>query len=180
MRFAHAPLVLFLCAFVSLTGCTRSPPANAATIQSERAAEVEPQHFGRIEPMRAATIKSQSGGPTSATLLVCSPEGEVQFGVVPHGGRKDGVFSLTNPTAAAIEVAEIKISCECLKITLPSRTIEPGETVWGTIVLDLAPEPESTGKLGIEVEGFAEGGETAFAFTVLVEIPESEPIAGND
>jgi Protein of unknown function (DUF1573) len=108
--------------------------------------------------------------PTKPQGVIDVLESPLNLGEVPVGGQKQGKFSLTNRSAAPVEVAEIETSCDCLTIDLANRVLSPGQRVVGRALLDLHKEPGFTGKLSIDVTGKGQSGQGVFTLAVKVAV----------
>lgn len=94
----------------------------------------------------------------------------MDLGQTSPGGRKSHIFRLTNQSAVHVEVDEITSGCECLRIDLPERRLEPGQQVEGSIELDLRKDPQFLGNLAINVKGRDKNGEAVFEMEIRVPV----------
>jgi hypothetical protein len=89
-------------------------------------------------------------------------ERELDFGVIPKGGRGETDFSLFNSTDHFIEVTSVTTSCDCLSVSLGSSCISPGQKIQGKARIDLRND-DFKGALRIEILGQSKDREvTAF------------------
>jgi hypothetical protein len=73
----------------------------------------------------------------------------IDLGVIDRGGASAGVVRVTNRGRAAVRVTSASASCPCLTVAGLPAVIRPDETIPLTVRLDLAREPEFTGRLGV-------------------------------
>jgi hypothetical protein len=88
---------------------------------------------------------------------------------VPRGTSREIAFSLHNPGAKPVEVAEVVTSCECLEVILQRTVFHPGEEVPATARVDFARDPKFRGGLLLEARGLAASGDVA-AFLILLDV----------
>jgi len=99
---------------------------------------------------------------------------EVNLGFVAPGGQAHHVLTLWNPRRRVVDVAEVRTSCDCLRINLARRAVGPSERVAALVQLDLALEPEFCGGLDMTVDGFDRAGARVFHLPVIVCV---DPVA---
>ena len=66
----------------------------------------------------------------------------VDFGSLEEQDQVGGSFKIVNGTARVIEIVNSRLSCGCSKLSLPKRTLEPGE------VIDARLEADVSGRFG--------------------------------
>jgi hypothetical protein len=123
-----------------------------------------------VDAAKAASRVTERSRSVPA-LLVATPS-RIDVGEVPGGGRKQAVFSLTNPGTQAVELSRIETSCPCLTVDMP-HYLAPAEQVSAGATLDLRDEPDFTGEMAIEITGWTRAGEQAFAVVVEVKVPHN-------
>jgi hypothetical protein len=108
--------------------------------------------------------------PKTHLLLDASPS-RIDLGEVAPGGQKRATFSLTktNSRNQIIDLVRIDSSCPCLAVDVPPR-IAPGEQVVSCAKLDLRGDPDFTGEVAIEIQGWTTAGEQAFLVVVDVRV----------
>jgi hypothetical protein len=107
---------------------------------------------------------------TPPTLLTSLPP-ELDFGQISPGGRSELPFTLRNPGSVPVPVTEIRTSCDCFRVALKQDTIEPGDEVNATAVVDFSSEPGFRGKLLLQAKGLFEPGQPpAFVVQAAVEV----------
>jgi hypothetical protein len=77
----------------------------------------------------------------------------LDFGTVKPGGRSERAFSVHNPGATTVTVADIRTSCECFQIRLRQKVVGPGETVPATAVVDFSKDAQFVGRLRLRADG---------------------------
>ena len=102
--------------------------------------------------------------------LVRSPAGPIQFGSISRGGTADRVIWLTNPADAKVDIAEIRTTCECLRVLLPCRSIGPDEKVAATLRCDFRSDPDYAGILAMNADAVTRDGTVAFDVKVNIEV----------
>jgi hypothetical protein len=104
---------------------------------------------------RQPTSSHDAGSPAdvAATPIVVTPI-ELDFGMVAKGSRHEQTVWLRNNTSQMLEIALTKSSCDCFHLKLETDVLEPGEKTQGLAVLDFSAEPQFTGRLGLDLQGF--------------------------
>jgi hypothetical protein len=92
---------------------------------------------------------------------------------VPQAGRHEINFWLSNLGQIAVEVAEVRTSCDCFEITLEQKVVPPGGKVAGRAKVDFAQDPQFAGSLRLEGQGTTKGQKLAFAIYADVEVKRS-------
>ena len=121
---------------------------------------------------RAGTLSAAEGRDGRSSLPLIPSEADLNLGKVAPAGQKSRTIWLTNRSASSVEIVEIETSCDCLKVDLLERTLDPGQKVEGRLGLDLRKEPQSMGNLCIIVRGIGKTGETVFAMEVHVAVKD--------
>jgi hypothetical protein len=78
-------------------------------------------------------------------------------------------FSLHNPRTTAVEVAEVRTSCDCFRVDLPTDIIEPGQKVQATARIDLSDDPKFAGRLVLDATARAKD-QKAIAFVIYADV----------
>jgi hypothetical protein len=120
-----------------------------------------------------SSASAGSGGDTSSNpfrvVLFGPPSPSRDLGVVPPGARVEVPFVLVNEGTAAVTLGGVTTSCDCLSVSLPSREVGAGESVGGTVVLDLGKEPGFRGGLMLTAEANVAGDPARNAFTIRLD-----------
>jgi hypothetical protein len=106
---------------------------------------------------------SRSSEVSSLTLLVPS-QAKLDLGILPKGGSASATFWLHNPREQTVEVGEVSTSCDCLEVSLPTKTISPGQTIMASANVDLSHDRRFVGKLRLEASGFTKSHLQASGF----------------
>src|SRR5262249_30076558 len=128
------------------------------------------------QPVELTLSSKTAGSAVKKTLLIASLSA-LDFGTLPQGGRHEATFSLHNPGPTAVEVATIKTSCPCFRVSLPANVVLPGTEVTATATVDFAEDPDFTGSLAMDAEGTVEAQPTP-AFVVIVSVKVEATIRG--
>jgi len=87
---------------------------------------------------------------------------EITLGNTAQGGETQQAFRCINDSGEFMEVASIETSCACATISLERPGVPPGQSLAGTVKLDLRQKPEFVGNLVIEARGLTRRGRVAF------------------
>jgi len=105
--------------------------------------------------------------PPSARLQVLDwPETAC---VVEPGSYHMWPIRLRNDSPGTIDVGAVEASCECLTLFLSDTHVPPGETVRGTVVLDLSSHPTRADDVDASIIGW-DGSGRGLTFAVRVPI----------
>jgi hypothetical protein len=125
---------------------------------------------GLVVGCEAVPVSGQKPDRVQAVKMLQPSSIEIDLGEVRPGGQKNAIFRLANNGTTEIEIARIRTSCACLRVELTKTTVRPSEPIEAKVLLDLRVEPDFTGSLGVDVEGFGPAGEKLFAVLVLVAV----------
>lgn len=101
--------------------------------------------------------------PTVITTSAATPaNAPPSFGRIVAGDRAQRDFVLSNDSEAAIQIATVRTSCECLRVDLTNRTVRPHEAVTAQATIDLSDEPDFSGGFCPEVEFLDGSGQVLF------------------
>jgi hypothetical protein len=112
---------------------------------------------------------AQEGAEATPTELVSASPRKVDFGVLPRGGKREATIRLTNHGAAAVELAAVKTTCECLEVVVSKKALGPGETVTAEVRVNFTTDPKFTGPLAMEATGHVKQSKVV-AFTIAVDV----------
>lgn len=119
----------------------------------------------------APQVRAASAGVAHPATLLAASSTDLDFGTVPQAGRHEVTFWLSNPGQTAVEVEEVRTSCDCFEITLEQRVIPPGGKVAARGKVDFTHDPRFTGSLRLDSQGTTQGQKTlAFAVYAIVEV----------
>ncbi len=90
-----------------------------------------------------------------ADTLVATPP-VLDLGEVPRGGVASGEIRVTNRGDSPIRLGAAKTSCPCLTVANLPGVVGPNETIALAVSLDLAAEPDFTGRLGVTLTATAD------------------------
>lgn len=100
------------------------------------------------------------------THLELSPA-VIDLGTISRNSVARSSFAVANTSSKVVVIASIVPSCDCVDVSLPTRSISPGETISGDVILDTQLRPNFTGNLAITITGTSIEGNVVF--TLLVE-----------
>jgi hypothetical protein len=123
-----------------------------------------------LSDLQVSNASTQSVSAEDQIVLFAPSATRYEFGVLERGGHAEKVFALHNPGTIAVTVTGITTSCECLRVELVDRVIEPGESVSGTVAVDFREEPQFAGDLILQVEGMADDGKLGPAFVIQIGV----------
>ncbi len=106
-------------------------------------------------------MPSTSPEPVAAPIrfqLSSAGQRAYNLGTVTRGERTTVPCVVRNDTPAAVTVGPFQTSCECFSVELIRSVIPSGEQVSGTLVVDLAKEPQFQGGLMLTAEAPVAGG----------------------
>ena len=80
------------------------------------------------KPAVIASLKPKTDAPGKAPVLVVTPSGILDVGIIPGDGIANREFKLTNTGDAVLEIAKVSSACGCVKasIKLEDKKIPPG------------------------------------------------------
>jgi hypothetical protein len=125
----------------------------------------------------ATAQKTASSGDDSVRATILRPSRrELDLGTIPRGGRGRTEFCLENESPVAVEVVDLRTSCDCFRVSLNRDTIGPGDKVVGAAEVDFSNDPDFAGLLVMNAQARVKGsGEPAFAITVRVRVQGDPP-----
>jgi hypothetical protein len=94
---------------------------------------------------------------------------------LPKAGQGKATFWLQNPGDVPVDIAEVRTSCDCFRVILLTPVVGPGERVEATAMVDLAHDPEFSGRLGLDATGYTLSKKT-IAFLIRADVKvDTEP-----
>lgn len=94
----------------------------------------------------------------------------VELGSVPCGGMAETTVTVANRSSHNIKIVDFRVSCLCATVSADPRSIEPGEQMPITILLDMARQPDFTGRRSVTVTGMSAAGQPVFRLTVSADV----------
>jgi hypothetical protein len=121
---------------------------------------------------------SASGASTPARDSQTSPR-VINLGDVSPGGQVRQWIEINNPRVHDVEIASVRVGCECVSVTLDATKIPAERSVRALVVADLSHLPDFRGGLGVSVTIHGSEGEEYHQFRVDLRVPEREIEVGN-
>ncbi len=89
------------------------------------------------EPPAHAASRARPAAETAAAAAQMFPGGLARdFGAVPHGTQLLHRFPIINVHAAAVTIAYLQTSCDCIRATAAKRVLQPRESATIDVCLD--------------------------------------------
>jgi hypothetical protein len=114
-------------------------------------------------------------GISRKDVIIVDPAGissltRIDLGVAQAGARLSHPMRLRNSSVTDAHVAEFQPTCDCATI-LPSRlAVKAGSDQLCELVIDMRNEPNFTGELRIDVDGFDASGKTILALSASLDV----------
>lgn len=103
--------------------------------------------------------RAEIRGPVRSTGGLAFDPPSLDFGALKPGSRVESSARLANRTDDVYVIERIRCSCECLTLEVPTRELQPRETVTCRVVLDLKAEtmPGAQLRMTARVDGKGKG-----------------------
>ena len=121
----------------------------------------------------ASTLSNMSAtrATTSGRDSRTSPR-MIDLGDVSPGGQVRQWIEINNPLVHDVEIASVRVGCECVSVTLDVTTIPAKQSVRALVVADLSHLPDFRGGLGVPVTIHGPMGEEYHQFRVNLRVAE--------
>lgn len=128
-----------------------------------------------IGTVLAASCRQPSDATPSApsSMMTVTPS-RVNLGNIPQGRVSFQAVLLRNSAQRPIEVTRWQTSCECISVMPDAVRLNSGEEEYVEIRCDPSHNPEFVGDLGVQVVGYAAGGECVRFFVDVGVVPALE------
>jgi Protein of unknown function (DUF1573) len=111
---------------------------------------------------------------SSAQLLRISPD-PIDLGALSPGKRVETEIALMNVQEHSVQLASIRTSCPCIRISGSPLQVAPRDSATLALVFDPTEDPDFRGSLSVEVTGLGADGDVVFRTVVKLTVKSDVP-----